>query len=149
MAFNDTQKSDIRFFLGYPDVYRQVDSRLENAMDVVGSRPEPQLRVELLLAKLNAFYGDGITPSPIDGQINFAGIAKVESRDDIVEYGNENGVSQIGTDQSSYARRLVSALSSFMGVPIGSNIFGSCGYTGDHWMSTNKQSNGFGFLMNI
>ncbi len=148
MAFTEAQKVDIRFYLGYPDVYRYANSRLESAMDVVGGRTESQAKVESLLAKLNALYGTD-SNSPLEQQVNFAGIKKVESADDVVEFGSTNGAggagSQISTDQSVYGRKIVSALSSFMGIPVASDVFGKYGYIGDNWKFNSGNSNGFGF----
>lgn len=144
MAFSESQKVDIRFYLGYPDVYRYANPRLESAMEVVGGRPESQAKVELLLAKLNTLYGTNAN-SPLEQQVNFAGIKKVESADDVVEFGgNEGSGSQISTDQSIYGKKIISALSSFMGIPIASDIFSKQGYLGDNWKYTSKNSTGFG-----
>lgn len=144
MAFSETQKVDIRFYLGYPDVYRQANPRLESAMEVVGGRPESQAKVELLLTKLNTLYGTNAN-APLEQQVNFAGIKKVESADDVVEFGgNQGSGSQISTDQSIYGKKIISALSSFMGVPIASDIFGKQGYIGDNWKFTSGNSTGFG-----
>lgn len=148
MAFSETQKVDIRFYLGYPDVYRYANPRLESAIEVVGTRPESQARVEIMLAKLNGFYGNGVTPSAMDQQIARAGISKVESADDLVEFGGGNSDTSsnaIADAQSSAARRLVSALSSFFGIPIASDVFGTRGYVGDNWKFYNGNSSGFGF----
>lgn len=145
MAFTEAQRVDIRFYLGYPDVYRYANPRLESAMDVVGSRAESQAKVEILLAKLNAFYGSGAN-SPLEQQVTYAGIKKVESADDVVEFGgNDSSGGQISMDQNNYARNIVSALSSFMGVPVASNIFGKYGYIGDNWKFNSGNSSGFGF----
>jgi hypothetical protein len=145
MAFSESQKVDIRFYLGYPDVYRYANPRLESAIEVVGGRPESQTKVEVLLAKLNALYGAGAN-SPLEQQVNFAGLKKVESADDVVEFGGDRGSgSQIQADQSNYGKKIVSALSSFMGIPIASDIFGKQGYLGDNWKYTSGTSTGFGF----
>lgn len=149
MAFSEQAKADIRFFMGYPDVYRYINSRLENALDVVGTHPEAQARVELILLKLNALFGADAN-GPIGNQVNFAGISKVESRDDIVEYGNGGGSgsgSQIAIDQNKYGAMLCGMLAKTFGVGLGGHIFSTSGYEGDGWMSTNNMSRNF--LMNM
>ena len=145
MAFSTLQKAQIRFFLGYPMGYRDHNPRLENAFNVVGSEPESQSIVEIILDKLNALYGDGITSSPLDQQVAFAGIVKVESADDVVQFGSGNGNSAnaVSEGQSIAGRKLVSALSSFFGVPIASDVFGTGGYVGDGWKFGNGMSRNF------
>lgn len=154
MAFTEEQKVDIRFFLGYPDIYRYANPRLESAIQVVGGRPESQKKVEVLLERLNAIYGvDPGDPGQIDKVLQILGITKVESADDLVEYGNSSKdssgqfTSSIQNNISDYGRMLVGALSSFFGVSIGSNVFGMRGYVGDSWSKTNGMSNGFGFSL--
>lgn len=148
MAFTEQNKVDIRFFLGYPDVYRQSNPRLENAIDIMGSRPETQNKVEMLLARLNTIYGiDPNDPGSINKAINAAGISKVvDAFGETVEYGNTaaskkgSASSSILNDINAYGRQLAGALSSFFGTPIASNVFGTYGYVGDAWKSGNKQS---------
>jgi hypothetical protein len=149
MAFTEQAKADIRFFMGYPDVYRYINSRLENAIEVVGTHPEAQARVELILLKLNTLFGSNAN-GPIANQVNFAGMTKVESRDDIVEFGNAsgNGGSQIAVDQNAYGNMLCGMLAKTFAVDLGGRIFSSSGYEGDRWMSTNNMSNKY-FLMGI
>lgn len=151
MAFTEDQKVDIRFFLGYPDVYRQSNPRLENAIDIMGSRPATQTKVEMLLARLNAIYG--INPNDagsIDGAVAVLGISKVvDAFGETIEYGssasakNGSGASALLNDLFQYGRTLVGALSSFFGVPIASNVFGSFGYVGDVWKFNNNGSRNF------
>ncbi|MDI3282120.1 hypothetical protein [Polyangium sp. 15x6] len=154
MAFSEAQKTDIRFYLGYPDVYRYANPRLENAIEVVGGRPESQAKVELLLSLLaNVMGANAGDPAQIDKALQNAGLKAVESADDRIEFGDSSGEGTYSSSSlnsvSDYGRMLVSALSSFMGVPIASNVFGKGGYVGDQWSQTNGMSNGFGFLMNM
>jgi len=50
MALTDDQKSNIRRYLGAPDISRQYDLRLESAMDAVS--PEGEIRVVDYLREL-------------------------------------------------------------------------------------------------
>lgn len=148
MAFTDTERTDIRFFLGYPDVYQYTNPRLESAMDLVGERPAPKAKVLVILARLNLIYGAAAgDPGQIDTAIQKAGLKAVESADDRIEFGESGG----GSGNSSSAalnttndvgRQLAGALSSFLGVAIATNVFGKAGYQGDSWMANNGNSMG-------
>lgn len=150
--FTETQKVDIRFFLGYPDIYRFSNPRLENAIDIMGERPETQNKVEVLLSKLNSIYGANPGDvSSIDETLQALGAEEVKDADTTIKFGssgNKFGGASTNSKLNSlndYARQLVGALSSWFGVPIASNVFGKAGYVGDSWTRTNGQSNGFGF----
>jgi len=154
MAFTETQKVNIRFYLGYPDIYRQSNPRLENAIEIMGTRPETQLKVEVLLAKLDAIYGvNPGDPSQIDKALLYAGYTESESADDRVVFGDSSAQgsssSAVLNTLNDYGRQLVGALSSWCGVPIASNVFGRVGYIGDQWSTWSKQSHGSTFLMGM
>lgn len=149
--FTEAQKVDIRFYLGYPDIYRQSNPRLENAIEIMGTRPETQQKVEVLLAKLNAVYGTNPGDAgAIDQVLQDAGIKSIESADDKIEYGSTSGNGGSSTailnSINDYGRQLVSALSSWMGTPICSNVFGKGGYQGDQWTGWSGQSKSPFFL---
>lgn len=147
MAFTETQKVNIRFFLGYPDIYRQINPRLENAITIMGTRPETQLKVEVILSKLEVIYGvNPGDPSQIDNALSKAGLKEVESADDRVVFGDSSAQgsssSAILNTLNDYGRQLVGALSSWCGVPIASNVFGKAGYIGDVWSTWSNHSHG-------
>ena len=52
MPFTQTQRTKIRMYLGWTEIFRQGDA-LEAAMDLVGAKPEAQTEVERLLGWLD------------------------------------------------------------------------------------------------
>ena len=120
MAFTEAQKVQIRKYLGYPDLFRSANTRLESAIEVVGGRPETQAEVESILAKLAALQ------ERIDGQLATAGIKQV---DEIEFFENASLLGLL-----SHGRMLCGNLSTLFGIPIASDPFGSGGYAGDWFM---------------
>lgn len=47
MAFSETERSQIRLYLGWSGRFHQTDSRLEQAMNSVSSETEARVRAEL------------------------------------------------------------------------------------------------------
>lgn len=149
MAFTDEQKVKVRFFLGYPFPFQQLNPRLEGALDLVGANASATAMVVAMLAKLVTFYGidpsNPGAPAAIDQVIAQAGVKRVESVDDVVEFGmtgNESGGasnSAMLNTQNDAARQLVGALSIMMGVEVANNIFGTSGYNNDMWKARSSQ----------
>lgn len=148
MAFSEEQKVQIRFFLGYPFAFQYLNPRLESAISLVGANAPAQAIVEGILAKLVTFYGidpgNPGGPAQVDKAVVQAGVKRVESVDDVVEFGTTSGTggassSAILNAQNDVARQLVSALSSMMGVEIANDVFGKRGYTGDNWAARSNQ----------
>lgn len=149
MAFTDPQKVQIRFFLGYPFPFQQLNPRLEGALSLVGADTTATTIVVELLAKLVKFYGIDPAnpggPAAIDQAIGQAGVKRIESVDDVVEYGStgnanagSSGSAMLNT-QNDAARQLVASLSIMMGVEIANNIFGTQGYNNDMWKARSYQ----------
>jgi len=149
MAFTDAQQVQIRFFLGYPFPFQQLNPRLEGAIQLVGANATAKTIVEGLLSKLVTFYGidpgNPGGPAQIDKAIAQAGVRRVESVDDVVDYGttgNEGASassSAMLSTQNEAAMQLVGALSSMMGVEIANNVFGKTGYVNDLWARHGNQ----------
>lgn len=149
MAFTDPQKVQIRFFLGYPFPFQQLNPRLEGALSLVGGDATATSMVVAILAKLVTFYGidpgNPGGPAAIDQAIAQAGVKSVKSVDDVVEFGTtgngQGGASSsaILNTQNDAARQLVGALSSMMGVEVANNVFGKRGYENDMWKSRSSQ----------
>lgn len=149
MAFTDEQQVQIRFFLGYPFPFQQLNPRLEGALQLVGANTTAKDIVIAILAKLVTFYGIDPAnpggPAAIDQVIAQAGVKSVESVDDKIEFGTTGNTqggasgSAILNTQNDAARQLVGALSSMMGVEIANNIFGKNGYTNDNWAARSSQ----------
>lgn len=122
MAFTDTQKAKIRHGLGYPQVYRQANPRLEGALDVVGADPEASAIVVDLLAKIDQATGD------FGNSAKSAGLRTLD-KDDVGFYDNNS----VMTGNADLGRVWTARLSIVMGVPIANDIFGRRGYGGDVW----------------
>lgn len=128
MAFTDAQKAQIRRYLGFPDVFRYANTRLESAMDVVGGRAEVQAQVEADLAAITA------VEAKLTEALTSAGIKKVDEVE-FFEAGQRKALRDEG-------RRMCSRLSITMGVPLAADAFGDGGYTGDDWMGPTGQYGG-------
>lgn len=128
MAFMDAQKAQIRRYLGFPDVFRYANTRLESAMDVVGGRAEVQAQVETDLAAIAA------VESKLTEALTSAGIKKVDEVE-FFEAGQRKALRDEG-------RRMCGRLSITMGVPLAADAFGDTGYTGDSWMGPSGQYGG-------
>ena len=121
MSFSDAQKTQIRRYLGYPDVYRQANTRLESAIDVVGSRPDTQSLIESDLAALVAIE------AKLSGAVlSSAGVKKVDE----IEFFQNGNISVTRSE----GRRICGRMSVTFGVPLASDVFGNAGYCGDGWM---------------
>jgi hypothetical protein len=129
MAFTDAQKAKIRRYLGYPDVFRYANSRLESAIDVIGARAEVQALVEADLTALEAIDAKLLTVASSQGGLK---------RIDDIEFYEGQAVSQIRSD----GRRLAGRLSITFGVPLAGDVFGTAGYTGDEWSRGQTQNGG-------
>lgn len=127
--FSDTEKAQIRLYLGYPDVYLDANSRLESAMVVVEtSRPEVVTIVQDLLTKLAA-VDDLLTSAASNG-----GLKRAE---DIEWYQGQEI-----RDKRNEGRRLAGRLSGIFGVPIETDAFGSDGFQGYGFTSRGSQYGG-------
>lgn len=128
MAFTDLEAYQIRKFLGYPQVSRQANPRLESAITVVGNDPNGVADVQAILSLL-AQVEDFIN----NKDIKLAGLKSVDNQE--VEWyedhtGGGNLALKAHWKQGNY---LCNQLSIIFGVPIQSRIFGTQGYTGDQW----------------
>lgn len=146
--FTDSQKTDIRFFLGYPSILYQFNHRLENSIQNAGDQVSVQAKVEILLSKLNTIFGtDPLNPSQIDQVFKGLGLEEIDDRDTKLKFGDSSKTSGQFTNSklnslADYGRMTANALSILLGVGIANNIFGKSGYQGDSWVSTNFMSKG-------
>lgn len=132
MAFTAAQEVKIREYLGVPDLFRYRDSRLEDAIKIVGSHPESQAAVEAILAKIA-----GVEES-LQSALATAGMKRAED----VEWYRAEEIESKRTE----GRRHCARLSQFLGVPILSDAFGTQGYVDDEWMGVENQ---YGGLMSL
>lgn len=146
MAFTDEQKTRLRFYLGYPHPYQYLNPRLESAFTVIGDSAPAQALVEQLLALIGVVFGNQAgDPAQVQKALQQAGIQEVEDNLSRVKFGDSGGgVKSFSSAQlnsvADYGRILVGALSSFVGVPIASDVFGRSGYQGDPWMTAGQRS---------
>lgn len=135
MAFTEAQRVKLRAYLGYPDVYRQYNPRLESAFDVIGGRPDTQASIEALLTAIAA------VDTTLTNLLALAGLKRAEE----VEWyqamsGNGNSAPMEAACRQG--RRLIGRLSTAFGVPVMGDYFGSGGYQGDNFMGPGFQQSG-------
>lgn len=135
MAFTEAQRVKLRKFLGYPDVYRQYNPRLESAFDVIGGRADTQASVEDLITKIDA------VDLSLTNALALAGLKRAEE----VEWYQAmsgKGISAPMAAAIAQGKMLIGRLSTTFGVPIYSDYFGIGGYPGDAYMGTGNQRSG-------
>lgn len=135
MAFTEPQRVKLRAFLGYPDVFRQYNPRLESDFDVIGGRPDTQAYIETLITAIDA------VDAVVNNALSLAGLRRAEE----VEWYQAavaNGNSAPMEAACARGRVLVGRLSTAMGVPIYSDYFGKGGYAGDNYMGAGNQRSG-------
>lgn len=134
MAFTDAQKVQIRKYLGAPDVHRQANTRLESALDVIGSRSDSQTEVESILASLV------LVEAKLVSSWATAGLARAE---DVEWFQSKGGGASAETEgKRSEGRRFCSRLSQLIGYPLLGDAFGTGGYGGDAWAGYGMQYGG-------
>jgi hypothetical protein len=134
MALSEASRVKIRTALGYCDVFRQNDPRLESAMDVIGTRPETQAEIEDTLASI-----DVVMRSLAE---NLAG-AGLKQAEEIGWYeGHGTTGSALLDGQRAEGRRHCNRLSIVLGIPLAADMFGEGGYRGDQWMGRGAQYGG-------
>jgi len=70
MAFTNAQKVQIRFYLGYPFPFQQLNPRLEGAIELVGADASATSMVNDMLVRLMKVYGlDPANPGSV-GQVD-------------------------------------------------------------------------------
>lgn len=128
MAFTDAQKTKIRFYLGYPNILKSANTRLENALDLLGEEEGSQAEVEAILADI-VLVEEKLRSTALD----VAGISDVGPPDP------KFYKAQIYADLRGEGRRLSARLSILAGVGIAGDVWGEYGYNGDWWSSYDNQ----------
>jgi len=130
MAFTSPQATKIRHYLGYPQVYRQSNPRLEGAIEVVGGDVDAVALTVALLASIDNVWLAMETQALVS-----AGLKSLD-KGDVELYDNQAktvGIQRIG-------RMYCARLSGMFGVPIATDVFGTTGYQGDAWKLTSGNS---------
>jgi hypothetical protein len=112
----DTQKAQMRLYLGYPDHFRYKHTRLESVLDNLS--PEAETQVASALASI------ATVETAILESVGTAGVKRVD------EIWFENGWVRASQVRKT-GRMYVARLSIISGVPIYSDVFGTAGYLGD------------------
>ncbi len=134
MAFTSAQASAIRFVLGYPDLHRYRNTRLEAAIEVVGNDADASARVIALLTEIATINGSTYFA-------NLLGMAGLKKADEVEWYPWTQGGASAPTAAAVHRGRMLCAqVSIIFGVPIANDIFSTAGYTsGDGWMGRVNQ----------
>ncbi len=135
MAFSDAQLVQLRKWLGYPQLNRYRDTRLESAFDVVGADVEASAEVVAILAQIAIIDGAVLTA--------LTTTAGLKRADEVEWYPGSKGG---GTAQIEAlvgrGRMLCSRLSDLFGVPLWGDAWGKQGYAGDFFMGRSAQYGG-------
>lgn len=124
MALTDQQKAKIRRFLGYPDIFRYKNTRLEGVLQSGTISAEVETLIVADIAKLDAL--DDALTSTGGTAIGGAGVKKV---DEIEFFGSGQTI----TDLRNIGRMLVGRISTALGVPTFADFFSPAGYPGDFY----------------
>jgi hypothetical protein len=119
MALTATQQAQIRRFLGYPDLFRYQNTRLEGAINGNLS-PEAETLIIADLAQLVTI--DTALTSGVG--LKTAGVKKA---DEVEFFGAMVTINSI----RSLGRTVAGRISTALGVPFGADYFGGGGYPGD------------------
>lgn len=134
MPFTTSQQTQIRKWLGFPQLFRFRDLRLESAIEVVGGDVDAMAEVVTVLDALTAL--DAAVLSSLD-------LAGIKKADEVEFFEGKTKTGTAVTDaQKVHGRMLCSRLSTLFGVPIAVDVFGTKGYGGDWWMSASFQGSG-------
>lgn len=139
MAFTDSEKASIRRYLGFPDVFRYANPRLEGALDVVGSRPEAAALARTYLVELDAIMAR-VSGTESLSVLSMAGIKKVDGENGVEFFGSASGQAVL-KDVRRIGSLWVAQLSTLFGIPAVSDPFTGGGYAGDGWSSRGFQIN--------
>jgi len=118
------QLTQIRAYLGYPDLFRYKDTRLEGTFNILS--PEAEDKVTLLLRRLLVIdarlYGDGSKAGVL---LSASGIEAVDEIKFFAGMALKECV--------SIGRQLIGQLSTLFGVPTFADYYGPGGYPGDSY----------------
>jgi hypothetical protein len=123
MALTLEQKASVRLYLGYPDNFRYVHTRLESVLDNLSEEAETQ--IETLLTRIAAI--DLLLTSAAPGFIG-----NIKRVDEITFQDNHYGGVTVGLKNAKEVGGFyIGRLSIVTGVPIYGRYFGSSGWPGD------------------
>jgi len=126
MALSTAQQAQIRMALGYADIYRYKNPRLEGVLAPGLLSADAEALVDGILVQLTAvdaaLIGAGGNPGIAQ---QAAGVKKVDE----IEFFEGRTI----RDLRRVGRMLVTRLSNILGVPLYSDVYGEGGYPGDSY----------------
>lgn len=131
----DTEKAQVRLYLGYPDHFRYKHTRLETVLENLS--PEAEIQVQTALAKIVV-----VEDTLLEAGTIAAGIKRA---DDIWFFEGYQRLAII----RKMGRQYVSRISIVTGVPIYSDVFGATGYLGDSFSGLGGPRYGAGSWYNV
>lgn len=115
----EMQKTQIRFYTGYSNIYKFLHPRLESVLDSMA--PDAEILVAQILTSLVQ-----VESTLLEASTTQAAVKRV---DEIEFFGARARTAEVRKVGRMYAARL----SIITGVPIFSDIFGTQGYLGDRY----------------
>lgn len=119
---SETQKSDIRLRLGYPDGYRYRDTRLESVL--LSLSPEAEVQIASILANLD-IVEQQILDAAAAAALGIKRVDEITFKDDI------DGISSGFISAKAAGKYLVGRLSIILGTPLNAKTYSGQGYPGD------------------
>lgn len=120
MALTDAQKAQIRTFLGYPNLYRYKNTRLEGAFSALDAAAE-----SILIAEIAAVQTEDARLTEF---MDRAGVKKVDE----IEFFASSKDASDSIDRCRMKGRVhINRISVLLGVPINTDYFSTKGYPGD------------------
>lgn len=135
------QQAQCRLYLGYADIYRYKDTRLEGVLAPGLLSADAETLLVGILAQLTAvdaaLIGAGGNPGIA---LQAAGVKKVDE----IEFFQGRAI----VDLRRVGRTLVTRLSNILGVPLYGDVYGENGYPGDSYSKEGLgHSNGGGNII--
>lgn len=123
MALTGAERTQARLYLGYANLHRYLNTRLEGAFDAIDSDAETVIRQ--ILVEL----------ATVDGVLAQSGLSvsaqgTLKKVDEIEWYNTTTGAAN-GSGALARGRMLITRLSVMLGVPLYGDYFGRLGYSGD------------------
>lgn len=138
MEFTDTEKNQIRVFLGFGLYFHDLNPRLESQIDRVGNDTSAATLVRAVLAGIVA------ADTKLAQVLKQAGMKSAQTGTNKVEwYAKQTGSSPI-IDARKNGRMWCGRLSIFMATPMVGDYFSEGGYQGDAWSNASFQYGGLG-----
>lgn len=120
MAFTETQKDQIRRYLGYPAAFRDQNYQLESMMDTVGLNAVEQASVEAILTELGT-----VDAALASAGTSAYGMGALKQVDEIEFHKPEGSLATDSMTAMKRARVLVERLRQRFRVPLAGDYFGT------------------------